>query len=140
MIQPYVKSTQLFSCPSSQVKPHFNFGDTPATDENAYGLPYYFDAIRPIAALNNVAGTIFAGESTGRLISTAEMQIGGEPAGSRAILYRHLDTANFLFCDGHVKALNKGAAETVALTEGGATTTSTDPLSGENKWVLWNNH
>ncbi len=39
MLQPYVKSTQLFSCPSSDRKPHFNFGDTPATDENAYGLP-----------------------------------------------------------------------------------------------------
>ncbi len=140
MIQPYVKSTQLFSCPSSDVKPHFNFGDTPASDGNAYGLPYYFDAIRPIASLNNVAATIFAGEATGRLIGTADMNVAGEGPGSRAVNYRHLDTANFLFCDGHVKALNKGAAEVTATSEGGVSTISTDPLSGENRWVLWNNH
>jgi len=140
LIQPYVKSTQLFSCPSSDIKPNFNFGSTPVTDANAYGLPYYFDAIRSLASLNNVAGTIFAGEGTGRLISTADMKIGAEGVGSRAVVYRHLDTANFLFCDGHVKALNKGAAETFGATEGGVATTSIDPLSGDNQWTLWNNH
>jgi len=140
LVQPYAKSTQIFSCPSSDIQPHFDFGDTPPSEANAYGRPWYFDQDISSAKLSNVAGTIFAGEGTNRLISTADMTIGAEPMGSRKVLYRHLDTANFLFCDGHVKALNKGAAETFGATEGGVATTSISPLSDDNQWTLWNNH
>jgi prepilin-type N-terminal cleavage/methylation domain-containing protein/prepilin-type processing-associated H-X9-DG protein len=35
----------------------------------------------------------------------------GPPYGQPAPHYRHLDTANYLFCDGHVKALSRGASE-----------------------------
>jgi len=145
LVQPYVKSRQIFSCPSSTatVAPQFDYGAT--SDAMDYGLSFYFDPLpgslsRPLASLNNVAGTIYAGEQHNRLATPADQKVGAEPVGSRAVVYRHLDTANFLFCDGHVKALNKGAAETTAQSEGGVATTSTDPLNPDNQWVLWNNH
>jgi prepilin-type N-terminal cleavage/methylation domain-containing protein/prepilin-type processing-associated H-X9-DG protein len=67
------------------------------------------------------ARTIYAGDSYGRsnhegndslFISKAAISVAADGSGSSslALQWRHLETINFLFCDGHVKALNKGAA------------------------------
>jgi prepilin-type processing-associated H-X9-DG protein len=68
------------------------------------------------------ARTIYAGDSYGRstqgsgqdgeaavaiFYTTADV---GDSAGIPVPHYRHLETANYLFCDGHVKALNKTQA------------------------------
>ena len=141
LLQPYAKSKQLFVCPSAGgtvPEPNPSF-DTSAGESNSYSTPYYFEIPRSSASIQNVAGTIRAGESFSRLVSTADMTTGVEGPGSRAVRYRHLETANFLFVDGHVKALNKGNAEKINTNEGGSPTTSTSSLADDNQWELWNN-
>jgi prepilin-type N-terminal cleavage/methylation domain-containing protein/prepilin-type processing-associated H-X9-DG protein len=73
------------------------------------------------SAVVEPARTLYAGDSYGRsnqgdteslFIHKAAIPVATDGSGgsSLAMQWRHLETINFLFCDGHVKALNKGAA------------------------------
>ncbi|MBI5833480.1 MAG: DUF1559 domain-containing protein [Armatimonadetes bacterium] len=116
LIQPYMKSTQALMCPSDAAKPV---------------------APTPSYAANHMAGTGWDGSCAGRTgngphnyqslsacVSPAEtistIEISGywefwvasaHMDGGWAAPRRHTDQANFLFCDGHVKSLGRGATK-----------------------------
>jgi prepilin-type processing-associated H-X9-DG protein len=60
----------------------------------------------------------------------------------RSVHYRHSKFANFMFMDGHAKAMRKEEAEKTALTEDGNTLTNPSQniniSHGSNPFVYWN--
>ncbi len=108
--QPYVKSTQLFECPSGGQKyapPYSRWATDPGTS-GAYGYNWEYlgagEAIS-LAAIEETARTIMSGEITGTENMTA--YYAHKPAiptyDANNAYTRHLDGSNVLFCDGHAK-------------------------------------
>ncbi|HAZ63177.1 MAG TPA: hypothetical protein DCZ72_06150 [Armatimonadetes bacterium] len=121
MIQPYVKSNQLYDCPSQKNKfPSY----IPATGNNygSYRINCAYwgggnatGAARwhSIGAVQVPAGTIWVTEGCNNHFEVAWENVaanpapavtGGIPSLAQAGL-PHFDTANVVFCDGHVKPL-----------------------------------
>ncbi len=138
---PYVKSTQLYTCPSTSVNNLYmnvNQGRSAMTDGNAaYWLGTYvwnvaywnvpspnrgsFDSAS-IAEIQAPATTINVLERVDAVSNNAECQWpdiattngatfaqpNANPPSLSNTAFRHLNTQNVLFCDGHVKSLNMG--------------------------------
>ncbi len=117
-MQPYLKSTQIFACPS-------NTQNTKVQDGGALGAPLNYAAI-PISYAVSVhyagfnpespnAESIIQAPSTKILmaettsgqtsIGAADWQGGGNTIWKDRGFAGHLNTANYLFGDGHVKSL-----------------------------------
>ena len=150
MLQPYVKSAGVFQCPSN---PSNNLPDLGSDGENAsYSIARYDNgsggAFRDgtagptpvaLAALQTPSSTIEVGEYTGRYSDINLLQPQNEmlSPGSTTLTNNggclftgHTGVENFLFCDGHVKAMHPLA--TVGSDQGGAGT------SGVNMWTVDN--
>ena len=122
VVQPYVKSVQLFRCPSN-TSPTANFMNG---SDNTIPLSYlangggdngYYGGRRPMTT--NLAGdgptAIASVDSVAQVILVSEM--GVRPDGNYRSdptvwsntndlwMQNHLGTSNFLFADGHVKSL-----------------------------------
>lgn len=105
-LQPYLKSTQLFQCPveanEGQTDPHL----TGYTD-------YWFNARlskRELKTIGEPARLIAAGDGNdGTDLTDARYSISALPSqwmsDANSPLYRHFEAANYLFADGHVKAM-----------------------------------
>lgn len=100
-IHPYVKSTQLFNCPSSAA-PAVKYTGTYTLDLS-YGYATQFWRGRlaqtvglPVAALTSVA-------TTPMILDSVYYVVRPDPSVARPVA-RHLDTFNMGFADGHVKA------------------------------------
>lgn len=114
-IQPYMKSTQLLQCPSET--------NPPVLDGTAGYSDYWFNnniAGANLSILNASALTIMSGDGSngGSNYATDGGGGSGDAAGTLANIpdksaQRHLEFANYLFTDGHVKAL-KGNTDTQA--------------------------
>ena len=142
VIQPYLKSTQLYQCPSETTTPdapNLAAGETPSEKggytDYAYNLNLssynYSNNGLSMAALTQSSLTVMALDSgydknsngQGRGDSweagcQGNTQCGGAGAlaiFSGGIAQRHLETQNVLLCDGHVKAY-KGATVTQSST------------------------
>ena len=121
IIQPYVKSTQLFACPSNTGNSltttddggtfmprsySINGATTPtiggtAPSENSFGAS--------LAAIQSVSQVILVGETDAGW-AFPEMRVGGTgPEFATNMFKGHLGNSNFLFVDGHVKALKAPA-------------------------------
>lgn len=129
-LQPYLKSTQIFQC-ASQTDSPANTNPTDATWGGAGYSDYWYNSLLAgsdgvkggsgisQAAVASVAQTIMCGdggkgdasyqtygEGTGTAFPSSPVTTGGTlakiPDGSAQ---RHLETANYLFADGHVKSL-----------------------------------
>ena len=109
-IYPYVKNTQLFTCPSESNAP---------TLANGIGMSYGCNATAPVmtwqwgasmASLVNVAGTIMLGE---KAANDWPCYPYGSPNASwgpvDVIVGRHNGGSNAAYCDGHVKWILLGA-------------------------------
>jgi len=121
LVQPYLKSTQVFSCPSNTN----NSGTTPASTMTgggaaplpvipaSYAMNYHIGRsggttgnALSLASINSVSQKILVAES-----STSENGQGWNDWDDNNHRYRdnafagHLNTENFLFADGHVKSL-----------------------------------
>ena len=149
-IQPYVKSAQIFNCPSQ----------TPATYPGAaftlpknmhYGMNYrplsfdgdvcapncgidlnQFQSGPPshwlganMAAIENSAGTIWVVDNNPAAASET-LRAGPGTSFSTYVTDRHLETVNCLFIDGHVKAMKKDAIIGTSLAQVRHWTTSND--------------
>ncbi|BCM93941.1 hypothetical protein IAD21_05836 [Abditibacteriota bacterium] len=116
LIYPYLKSVQIFACPSNSIN------STPANDNNtSLGTNYpNFPASYACNSTNQNAGGVMArSTATPSLISLSEIvepsrtwmitenasadaEVPGSPYKP---LFGHLTMPNWLFCDGHVKSL-----------------------------------
>jgi prepilin-type N-terminal cleavage/methylation domain-containing protein/prepilin-type processing-associated H-X9-DG protein len=135
-VQPYVKSTQLFVCPSASniiYRPQQSLTGsqivtTGSGTNSGYGgyamnnvgwqtgdayTPPTYQRAGSMAAVQIPASTVWVVDANGNY--QIEKDYGrniGDPTGNppdvQWIRWRHLDTANVLFCDGHVKAMNVG--------------------------------
>jgi prepilin-type N-terminal cleavage/methylation domain-containing protein/prepilin-type processing-associated H-X9-DG protein len=122
-LDPYIKSQQIWKCPSSTRNPNavwtdFTYPDyignygIMALTENTTAGPGYSAYPVSIAAIQNTATTIAFGESTsttsvGSQAFTAPPTL---PANwTRLNKTIHLEMANYLFADGHVKSLKEGS-------------------------------
>jgi prepilin-type N-terminal cleavage/methylation domain-containing protein/prepilin-type processing-associated H-X9-DG protein len=107
-LQPYMKSTQLFKCPSetgdiagglttantSYCYNNYYLNDPQSNSETAGG--------QSLAAIQNVAETVIFAEATNR----GSSQYTCLPTGSNKPTAPHLEGGNFAFVDGHVKWQN----------------------------------
>ncbi len=132
VIQPYVKSTQLFKCPSNSsndfmrntnntipvsyqvVSGEYN---TEHDATNSYGGKLIFggyyatsEYLCALSELNNSATTIMVYETNS--VSDYANQGEGVTDVASLRLQNHLGTSNYLFADGHVKALKPLATGT----------------------------
>lgn len=131
-IQPYVKSDQLFICPSDSL-PYQLTGAGASERKTSYSINqlYYqngeehlFEAntgLSPVslAAIEDSSGTIAVGDgadyyqvrpASGSTTVTVKLTANPPSFGDGGVttgkyVARHLETANWLFLDGHVKAL-----------------------------------
>ena len=98
LLSPYVKSAEIFQCPSAR-------GDATGTTDYFYNARLA-GARNKLGASAKSASTILAGE--GLDDQDAPYNLSQWPASWRADEtsppWRHIETANFLFVDGHVKA------------------------------------
>ena len=133
-IFPYVKSTQLFSCPSNSNNTQFaddstaanmtNAGYDPATDPrfmrsyaingaNTFGgtPPSEYNRAASLAQIEMTSECILVTEHSQGRGFTGDIALAewGDPA---YVFKGHLNTVNFLFCDGHVKAMKPIATAT----------------------------
>ena len=122
-VQPYIKSTQVFDCPSDSMR----FTNLSGYSDNfAYGLNYWIASRPPsamvsLAVVERPAETLMVAETGNRVSSSVTMgwpmiysshygannpsdSTYGFNATSRARLSdRHLEGTNVLWADGHVK-------------------------------------
>ena len=132
-IQPYVKSVQLFKCPSNTSNAWVNWGNTGGGDiiprsyvANGTGdYVQYGNMWGGAQPMNNFdAG---GGLNQARIQATAQVILVGERSGTNDngdpefyrpdlaqcfTMQNHLGMSNYLFCDGHVKALKPTATGT----------------------------
>ena len=140
-IFPYVKSTQLFACPSNTRNSTLAFDSTDANltsaglplDSPRFTISYAINGANTFNAATRADGTAYNGnppseyssaqslsaiEASAETILVTEMTQGrsftgdveGAPtsttwADPAAVFPGHLNFVNFLFCDGHAKAL-----------------------------------
>ena len=105
-LQPYLKSTQLFQCPQQN--------EQGQTDPHLSGYTdYWFNARlskHSMETITNPANLIAGGDGNdGTDLTDARYSIPALPSNwindENSPLYRHFGTANYLFGDGHVKAM-----------------------------------
>ncbi len=138
MIMPYVQSTQIFKCPSNTR--NVSVYNTPNTTFNVpaivsgYSLNGgdegdYADGLggkRPykkgvygtilLAAIPSPSTTISVGELTGKTVEP-HLDSSKYMVGTMDTFQNHLGMTNFLFMDGHVKAMKPTATATTAKTD-----------------------
>jgi prepilin-type N-terminal cleavage/methylation domain-containing protein/prepilin-type processing-associated H-X9-DG protein len=100
VIQPYVKSTQLFQCPSEPTGPDAGFNAGDAVNDYGYNLSLgNINTSTSLAALNFPSVTIMNFDFYARNATSGFFDNSIDPASTK----RHLDGANYSFADGHVK-------------------------------------
>ena len=114
VLQPYVKSNQLFTCPSASDK-DFNGAPNVTANNTGYGMYSQLHGIA-LATIDSPATCIMAGDAG--LLPTPAYSANqtyylidwDNAVADNAVVphARHLEGSNLLFCDGHVKWLNKG--------------------------------
>jgi len=146
LIQPYVKSTQLFACPSNSAR-NSNLNKTPSVVNNVPAIPRSYvcngrgsnaaaivgstgptsttTPMRPdtqaaaLADIGSPTQLVLVTEARNRADPETWFSDNGTGSGNQQIFGGHLQTVNFLFADGHVKSMK--ASQTI-------------PPSGVNMW------
>ncbi len=157
-VQPYVKSEQIFNCPSDSNTGVFGYRFRDGQNYGSYGLNGAYGGVTTdsqtpprsgggvvigLERLENAAQTVWVtdnnnapsavntGGSQGFFWASAAANpvvSNSSPRQLQNILERHLETSNVLFCDGHVKALKLDALA--------ARKSLIDPTDGQTKSVM----
>jgi prepilin-type N-terminal cleavage/methylation domain-containing protein/prepilin-type processing-associated H-X9-DG protein len=135
LLQPYIKSTQLFKCPSNQNANTMTSGSSVAgvaAIPAGYGINGRAGGGNwgiPLAAIQSPATKIVVGEGIENYTDVMHPNWTSGEIGSR-VWSGHLSTANYLFFDGHVKALRPLATATPTNMWGAQTATGGGPVAG----------
>jgi prepilin-type processing-associated H-X9-DG protein len=110
-IQPYIKSTRVYHCPTEGFEPSNHATKADYTD---YWYNSRLSKVRAASLPDYFYMTIMAGDGNdGTDMTNARYNRSNLPSvwlnNDKSPARRHLDTANYLFADGHVKA-SKSAA------------------------------
>ena len=107
-LQPYLKSAQIFQCPSETngVITNIDYGVNSAICADASGI----NQAQLLYSSNIVLGFELAGTDAN----------GGNTNGQDPITDRHLEGANYSFADGHVKWLGKTKTPSVTASPNGS--------------------
>lgn len=109
-LEPYMKNLQIMACPSESTRRVYSGGQS----DNRYDIDYTINWLcqgRPLSEIEEPAATIFVVEGVNNycrwFCSAADSAAYG--AGNYAwSTARHNGMSNYLFIDGHTKALNVG--------------------------------
>lgn len=109
LIQPYVKSTQIFQCPSESTDAPLNGVDNLSFSDYMSNL-YYINVSTGMVGLIAPAQTVLASDFYPYDSSSTYGAVFGQYAptpdtGQADYYHRHLGGDNYLFTDGHVKWL-----------------------------------
>lgn len=104
-LQPYLKSTQIFQCPTENESPK-----EPSPRKTGY-TDYWFNqnmALKPLKVVDNPSTLIALGDGNdGGDVTDARYSIDALPpqwiSDKNSPSYRHQEGANYGFADGHVK-------------------------------------
>jgi len=136
MIHPYLKSVQIFNCPS--------YSATTYRGGYSGSLPYGYNYALPeggictsncgvslagaaLAAVEDPAGTVMVTDSTYYVVRGGDgSACNSSSVFSGCVQDRHLETINFVFADGHVKALKRSNVIGTSLAQYRFWTTSAD--------------
>ena len=150
---PYVKSAQIFKCPSNTATGNMN--GTPNAANNVPAIPISYAANagnedastgpgaspRPMKSLDSGTVSLASIDSVALVIMISEHRTLDNPRFKDTLdlpgLQGHLGTTNFLFMDGHVKSLKPTATGyNVCLwtNNNAATATATAPSSCSTAW------
>lgn len=153
LIQPYIKSEQLFACPSNSSTAHIRSVSTRpfahyvgnGNDSNDTSPNSAFQFRRPMDLTNFASSNAISPASLAEIQSPAQCVIVHEhdnPNWTRPFiaspsnfgLTNHLTTTNFLFADGHVKSLKPTATVANSVNMWAVNTSTAIPgnLSGNN--------
>jgi prepilin-type N-terminal cleavage/methylation domain-containing protein/prepilin-type processing-associated H-X9-DG protein len=130
---PYNKSVQIWNCPDVSDSTYASYGVTsiiqktdssgrwtPTTAFNVtYGINNYagsgktYSNTAPfngtsVASIDDPAGTIMVGDGTSFRLGGISSELPNVASNAAYADPRHLDTANFVFADGHVKSVQAG--------------------------------
>ena len=124
LIQPYVKSTQLFACPSNTGNSLTTTDDGGTLMPRSYSIngattpwfagnaPSEFDVGKSLAAIGSVSQVVLVAE-TDPAWEFPEVRLGGTVADTATFGFKgHLNQCNWLFVDGHVKSMKPSATGT----------------------------
>ncbi len=112
-VYPYVKSVQIFTCPSNTIPPWQGGTSPSAVAGTSYGASSALltNGLVPtaLAAVQKVSDTVLLADSAG----TAAYMINQTYSSTRYVTDRHLEGANFCFADGHAKwkKMSRNAAD-----------------------------
>jgi prepilin-type N-terminal cleavage/methylation domain-containing protein/prepilin-type processing-associated H-X9-DG protein len=151
LLMPYTKSMQVFDCPSDTSGNKYNGAKTGTATGYGYsalltaGLPAGVRSPALAGIAQPAATVMIVDTSNWRSVPTNSSFItgGSNPLANDATSYphyRHLDTANVIFCDGHVKSMKKAALEyfdTADSTEDG---NSLGSATDYHRYILWNRY
>jgi prepilin-type N-terminal cleavage/methylation domain-containing protein/prepilin-type processing-associated H-X9-DG protein len=124
LLYPYTKSTQIYVCPSTQVKAtDIATTATAANQPTPYGANYNVLVFNPSSSqIDQPAETVYFAESQAGANANASYNFVGLPGGAvyntACISERHLETCNALFMDGHVKAMKAAALHKIVPANG----------------------
>lgn len=120
LVQPYIKSTQIYQCPSEKHPAQLTV-DTTKSGYTDYWMNSRLSKVA-LSSINAPAQTLLSGDGDGGSpASTARYNIPALPyswrvtPGSPAL--RHLNEANYCFADGHVKRLLPSAVTMAPLSQ-----------------------
>ncbi len=109
LVQPYLKSSQVFKCPSAANPPNANGTPYPVT----YGCNYNimkWGSGASMASIDAPASRILLGEKNNGdwPCYPSNTPIGGYVTAASMPQHWHTDGDNFIYCDGHCKWLKAG--------------------------------
>jgi len=103
-IYPYLKNTQIFTCPSSGATYNGGYYWTAGGgDTVAYGYNFLFGRSGVIVSLSSIqraAETLLVADAAASYVIAPNTSIG---SGSNVPVARHLETLNITYADGHAK-------------------------------------
>ena len=138
-VEPYLKSTQLFNCPSNSGVAYSNIDNY----FPHYGLNTQLFELgggtlgRSLASIEQPTSTVMLADSLNNPRVNPEGFV-SQPlydTSENMVQYRHLETTVVGFFDGHVKSMRKSALDVRSATDGSQT-----GLTGDDQFTLWNTY